>query len=244
MPASSGVDLLTGEALGASRKPVDGSPDYYRIRWLLKESISKSIHVLKDGSDPNSETEPYRIEEDNYTHPISACFVSEPPRASITVCNDELDQWLPDWCSVHEDHCAPEPGEDGAEFDAEGRLQRCSCEAIRPGPGPRNLTILAEEGRFVTIGQFIEAVHPWLVQMDSDIRAAKGVHVNWPIADDVDMWIYPIAATPLRIRDADSWGADRTTRDFGILAGKALTRVQKMAAERTMQNLNISSTLR
>ncbi len=54
---------------------------------------------------------------------------------------------------------------------------------------------------FVTIYDFIDAVQPWLRDLDADIRTAKGVHTLAPLPASVDMVLWPVSPSPLLIND-------------------------------------------
>jgi hypothetical protein len=166
---------------------VVGSIDLYRLHWFLRsDDLASSISVLEDPKDPNSAQTPY-----SSTHPVSQCALTNPPVSAITVSTDVLDDYSVDWTYTHNMHAEPEdsPDHDGERFDEEGRVEHC-CQQDRPGPGPQ-IEVIAAPGEFVTIGLFIEVVHPWLRGLDDALRAGQGVVSCWPLDPAIEMYVWP-----------------------------------------------------
>jgi hypothetical protein len=180
----------TFETLVAGRPKELGvvtSVDVYRLHWFLRsDDLASSITVLEDPKDPDSTQTPY-----SSTHPISQCALTNPPVSAITVSTDRLDDYTQNWTYVHNIHAEPEdsPHHEGERYDAEGVIEYC-CEQDRPGPGPR-VEVKAAPGDFVTIGKFIEVVHPWLRGLDDQLRAAQGVVSCWPLDPAIEMYVWP-----------------------------------------------------
>lgn len=200
----------TYEAVQTARGSAPGglqSIDLYRLRWFIKKdtSLYNSITVIQDVFDSQSAQEPYSA-----SHPISRAALTDPPVSAITVSVDTLDDYSPDWDYWHSEHAGPE-GNHGEIFDAEGELEHC-CGQDLPGPGP-TLDIVAEPGAFVTIGQLIETVHPWLQRLDSQLRWALNIYGGEPLDSAVDLFVRPGRLTPLCVQKAggrkpENWADD------------------------------------
>jgi hypothetical protein len=167
---------------------VTASIDLFRLHWFLRsDDLASSISVLEDPKDPNSTQTPY-----SPTHPVAQCALTNPPVSAITVSTDVLDDYSTDWTYTHNMHAEPEePDCDGSipRFDEEGRVEHC-CQQDRPGPGPQ-IEVIAAPGEFVTIGRFIEVVHPWLRGLDDTLRAGQGVVSCWPLDSAIEMYVWP-----------------------------------------------------
>jgi hypothetical protein len=198
-----------------------------RLRWFLSNCDPPSataINVIRDATDSDSLQEPY-----SSTHPISQLPLTDPPVSSITVSIYVLDEYAQEWVSVHREHADPEeddcPDHDAARFDAEGEVEYC-CNQDRPGPGPQIEVVEKELGAFVTIGDFVEAVHPWLRSLDGQLRAAKGVVSCWPLDAAVPICVWPTSASPLCIHGCEGMTADNWAYDWKLLAKTARKTLQ------------------
>lgn len=87
-------------------------------------------------------------------------------------------------------HAEPEdsPDHENERVDADGRVEHC-CNQDRPRPVP--CVKVVADSEFVTIGRFIETVHPWLRSLDDQLRAAQGVCICSPLESAVDMYVQP-----------------------------------------------------
>lgn len=201
------------------------SIDFHRLRWFVKKNISlyDSITVTEDATDSKSAQEPYST-----SHPISKVALTYPPVSAITISVDTLDEYINDWGYEHGKHAVPEgsPYHSGERFDAEGEVVHC-CGHDQPGPGPA-LEIVAEPGAFVTIGQFVETVHAWLVEIDSQLRWALNMYSYCePLDPTIDLYIRPGSLTPLRVlkaggRTPENW--DFTWAQVAKMASNGISR--------------------
>jgi hypothetical protein len=201
------------------------SIDFMRLHWFLsKDDPLGAITIIQDATDSDSPQEPY-----SPSHPISNLSLTTPPVSAITVSLKILDEYAQEWVSVHREHADPEeddcPDHDAARFDAEGEVEYC-CDQDRPSPGPQIEVVAKELGAFVTIGDFVEAVHPWLRSLDSQLRAAKGVVSCWPLDAAVPICVWPTSASPLRIHGREGMTADNWASDWKLLAKTARNTLQ------------------
>lgn len=177
-------------------KTIFSSVDYCRLRWYLKGTLSESIRVLRDASDPNSPQDPYQTGTD--THAICTSSLTEPPISSVLISIRQLDYYASDWNDVHERHHDPEDTKN-LIMDHVGIL-RCSCGHVRPLPGP-SLLVQAEPGQFLTIGKYVDVVHPWLIKLEGHIRVAHDVWSDWPLDQKYEIWVGSVLVSELSMRN-------------------------------------------
>ncbi|KAH0363820.1 hypothetical protein KCU65_g7150, partial [Aureobasidium melanogenum] len=185
------------ESLVATNSTPFPSRAYLRIRWNLRtDEISHSVFILSDPTDPTSSEEPY-----SPTHPICDGALTCPPVSSIIISVENLNGYIREWLYWHdEDHFDEQDGL--PRFDAQGRIERC-CGEDRPGPGPQ-LGTVAEGSKFVTVGQFVNTLHPWLRSLDGQLSSAIGVVDSWPLDLAHDL-IVRAWQSPIRVTDTKGW---------------------------------------
>ncbi|KAI2631342.1 hypothetical protein GGS26DRAFT_557401 [Hypomontagnella submonticulosa] len=212
---TSNSELPAYEELRATGQVVTPSIDFLRLRWYFNGPIEASIHVLEDATDPTSSQTPYRTtitttSPDGQTHQIiqehgiSSSSISAKPISSIKVTILMLDDWECAWEEAHE----PEENEsavyteDGPE--GERKLIQC-CGEGRPyyKSSPPSCLVKAsgKSKPFVTIHDYVTAVHPWMAALEDDIRCAKGVHKGTPIRKSANMFMWNCLLSPLLIQD-------------------------------------------
>lgn len=206
----------TYEALKLTATPATASPSFHRLRWYLSnDAPSASIQILQDATNASSPQQSYTS-----THPICKSALTEPPVSSIKVSVEVLNDYPSNWISAHQPHASPDDDENKALFDAEGRVSYC-CNQHRPSAGPA-IEISAPPGEFVTIGLFIDLVHPWLRELDSQIRAAKGVVKCWPLDGGMEMFVRPTVVSPLWVMDGEGWTGENWAYTWRQVAGIAV----------------------
>ncbi|KAG9635957.1 hypothetical protein KCU64_g14809, partial [Aureobasidium melanogenum] len=196
------------------------SPTYLRIRWILRsDETSHSIFILDDPTDSTSGEEPY-----SPTHPICDTALTCPPISSIIIPVENLNRYTREWLYWHdEDHFDKQDGP--PRFDAQGRIEHC-CGEDRPGPGPQ-LEIVAEDGKFVTVGQFVNTLHPWLRGLDGQLRAAIGVVDSWPLDLAHDL-IVRAWQSPIRVADTKGWTPANWIEEREVQVGIAKKTLENM----------------
>lgn len=160
---------------------------------------------------------------------IAHAPLTDPKISSVTVRVEQLENWEETWLDFHGDHGEPGPHneeEEDEEDDEEERnmvfgqlvdydpdedeepdeeygthLLRC-CGGDRPRKKKVSLTVTGTgcEGGFVTVHDFVTAVHPWLMRLRGEILVAGGdlqdhiplgeetrLMVVWPGPDSVDV---------------------------------------------------------
>jgi hypothetical protein len=173
------------------RNHVVYSHDFLRLYWTLQGPLTSAISVMKNKYyEPEVLLEPYYVQTD--TGPIWSTVVqsplTEPAISSLDVGVEVLQEWDEQWTEVHTDHATFEPASDdeenGAKFgplpefdpeeDEEGpeHLVRC-CGQDRPRGADIMLTLTAS-GPFITVHDYVSAVHPWLMSLREKILQASG----------------------------------------------------------------------
>jgi hypothetical protein len=180
------------------------SLDFFRLRWSLpSDNPHDCIAILEDAKNALSSQEPYSID-----HPINQQPATHPPFSSLTISVYMLEEYQSDWIDAHKPHADPDDFEDQNDpmcpkFDSDGYVNRC-CGQDRPGPGPR-LELVAKEGQFVSVGQYVNTVHAWLRGMDSLLRAVEGVVSCWPLELEYHMIVPVFDFTCLMLESTQTW---------------------------------------
>ncbi|KAI4640252.1 hypothetical protein J4E93_008457 [Alternaria ventricosa] len=178
------------EVYRESQQPVGLSLDAQRLKWALDGPLYSAIEVMQGiGYDANIATEPYGDKTASNTtwHSVSQSPLTEPKTSSVIVHIDILEDWEFQWLEMHRFCHDPEKnGEDPDEFlfgelqdyssdldkEEEPHLLRC-CRANRPRKKCETLLVKAS-GAFLTIHDYVSAVHPWLLRQREDIFGAEG----------------------------------------------------------------------
>lgn len=186
--------FLSYEALRAKQEPPRLTLDaIQRLFWPLDGPLSTSISVMKDASSPDS-LEPYFKQTSDGTgiwHPVSWMPLTKPKVSSITVSVDNLNVWEDYWLEDHEEHSSPggsgEPSarygelpdlgpEDEGEEGSDDHLLIC-CDEVRPRGKAVKLVVkpAAGENGFITVHDYVSAVHPWLASIQEDILNSMSI---------------------------------------------------------------------
>jgi hypothetical protein len=156
------------EARKDSGEVVQLGTDVRRLRWSLNGPLATSVQVMKDywfDPDPDAAPpEPYcqqaAAADDGIItswHVVAQSPFTEPKVSSVTIKVDPLELWEWQWLEYNE----PYPN------DPDG-----SCAV---GERPRDKDAWLEvkaAGGFLTIHDYVSAVHPWLTGLRGDLLAA------------------------------------------------------------------------
>jgi hypothetical protein len=159
-PSWESLSSGTVSALVNDDTSLDPTLDFLRLQWDLSHSdLSEAVRVLEDAGDLLSRREPFDY-NDGYSH-SSIC---ETPISAVKISIHELTEWQRIWRQGHADH-----------FYIHETTGDNSC-GCHPADAPEvpTLTITAPNGQFVTIGQYVQEVFPWLCGLEQRIRAAIG----------------------------------------------------------------------
>jgi hypothetical protein len=139
---------------------LDATLDFLRLQWDLSHSdVSEAVRVLEDAGNLSSGRKPF-----NYSDVFAQGSICETPISAVTISIHELTEWQRIWKKGHQRHLK--------------NLQRsgenpCGCQPT-DAPEVPTLTITASEGTYVTIGQYVQEVLPWLRGLEQQTREAIG----------------------------------------------------------------------
>ncbi|KAL0934082.1 uncharacterized protein CTRU02_210881 [Colletotrichum truncatum] len=218
----------TYEALWASRIKVVGAPNSAKLLFMpVQGTMQSAVEVLSDLGDLDTRT-PYYDQAAGTYHPVSALPISEPKVSSITVNVPELEDWEENWLNLHEQHSEPDApdafpeaqwgklsgshGDEDEDEDDEPQLLRC-CKQDRPRSKNAKLTIKpskpwdGQDSGFVTVHDYVSAVHPWLVRLRNDILRAMGTAdgLDEPLGNEMNLVANCDALHSLMMEPRISW---------------------------------------
>ncbi|OIW23548.1 hypothetical protein CONLIGDRAFT_719174 [Coniochaeta ligniaria NRRL 30616] len=174
-----------------------------RLFWPLDGVFPAGISVMKTPRSPH-DLEPFFQPDTGGSgtgtwHEIAHLPLTEPKVASIEASVSDLDQWEDDWFEWHRDHAAPEfdqefvtygdlsdedrpwaedGDEDGnweADSDTEFLIRCCGEDRPLRKSGLKLVVTPSAGNDFVTVHDYVSAVHPWLMSLRQDILKAKTV---------------------------------------------------------------------
>lgn len=215
-----------------ANKFIPATKDAKRLYWALTGPLSTSIFVMPEPFyDPNAPLEPYvrggsSGADASDLHPVSPSPLTEPKIRSATVSVDVLDDWEKLWGETHDGHWdGPDddweaegsqvrfgmiPGEDPEYegFPGQEHLRRC-CGVDRPLDKAAKLVVEAT-GEFLTVHDFVSAVHPWLLGLRDDILAAYGDAVaGKPLPPGTKLMVSHPKPGSLMVMPEERWKASR-----------------------------------
>jgi hypothetical protein len=187
-------------------------PGRLGLIWQLNGPLSTAV-LIKQGVNP---PEPYCNRTGTNTdqwHALATSSLTEPKISSITVQVSELELWEDDWYERHCLHSDPD-GDYGPDFEwqafpdwdpevdeAEMQLVKC-CGELRPRNKKASLTVTpARDGqRFVTLHDYLSAVHPWLMSLRRELIAALSVMYDTSLEPDAQLSVNSTALDTLTIK--------------------------------------------
>ncbi|KAK3325051.1 hypothetical protein B0H66DRAFT_615498 [Apodospora peruviana] len=242
---------------------VNFSPAVKRLFWPFDGVFPAEICVMKSPRSAADNLEPYFKETDGgdgIWHEIAQMPLTEPKVSSIEASSYDLEQWEYDWVAWHDCHSdseyvaygdlddedrpyANEMKEDGSwEEDSETEfLTRC-CGQDRPlrKRGQKLRVTPASGNNFVTVHDWVSAVHPWLMGLRSDIFLRKNVArrpVAYPKPAEME-WMVDLAigyGPSLQLEEKKEWiqrhGGPRPPVPASVLAAMERMRAQKRAEQ-------------
>ncbi|KAL0933861.1 uncharacterized protein CTRU02_210660 [Colletotrichum truncatum] len=181
-----------------------------RLFWTLQGPLDSSVFVMPESLDPDAPREAYFQQTDTGTscHPVSKEALTDSKPASITVQSSELGDWASSWWELHYEHDDQADDDDDDDQSASGP-QRCSgCGEI----GPRDyepLVVRASEKSYVTVHDFVKAVHPWLMAQRDEILQARSVGKETTPATDTKLVVMATQPEYVSTMEEESWHSDR-----------------------------------
>lgn len=190
------MSLPTYEALWASQVAPEMNEEAQRIYWAVHPNISEAIFILDDIKDPSGSRQPAYQQEalDGHIcgHPILRLSLYETPVSAVTVKVETLQAWCDSWWGLH------------AYFDGDDTDGPCRCCNRLPPDSDQQLTVRATSGH-VTIGDYIAAVHSWLVSLRQDLLWAMSPNPDSPLPEDAKLMVVLIEPDFLFIEEPEYW---------------------------------------
>lgn len=217
----------TYEALRSAHQAVRLTDAALRLLWTLPGPLSTSVIVMAERQDPDSPREAYFQQTLGGTswHAISSEALTQPHVSSITVAVDVLQIWADEW---EECHRHAEPGDEGCVFgqvspgqegergrdqeedaddgEEEQVLLRCCGEDRPKMHTPLVVMPPSSSGRqYITVHDYVSAVHPWLIAQWNDILSARNVWGDRPPSADTRLAVNYHGPEHLTINDLEHW---------------------------------------
>lgn len=165
--------------------------EFLRLRWIIKDdSVASCVSVIKDTEDPTSPQQPFQ-DSAGELHEIASAPFCDPPVAHhfITI---------------------------GAIIDLEEELQEHRGNSVdyTHCVGPELQVV--SQGNYITIAEYVNAVHPWLVRLRGRILQAQGEMIHGePLPWGTELRLYPKWVDNLSF--SDSWD-ERSPRGVKFFA--------------------------
>jgi len=188
-----------------------------RLLWRLNGALEDAIQVAPSGYyEPGvfDSMELY-FRPDGSLHPVSQESFMEHPVSSFTVRIQCIDTWEHDWEQQHR-HCldvpmnrqyprllGPRPDDETNDPNRFYVLECCGQK--RPWAYDTQLQVAAQ-GDFLTVHEYVSAVHPWLMAMRDtllDVLGKKDGQPKWP--PETKLAVLYLGPGPLRIGHEDRW---------------------------------------
>lgn len=180
-----------------------------RLYWILQDPMHDSIFVMDQVNNPAGPRQPGFLPgtapdgNGPNLHPVAHASLCEPPISSITVGSDELQDAADSW---EDEHSYDE------DDDPEGP---CRCCGLRPPPHVKKLTVVAgKEDGFVTVGDYVAAVHPWLMSLRSHfLQINAGGREPWP--EDTKLMVSFPYPDDVAVEKESTWISSQRMRVVG-----------------------------
>ncbi|KAK0703244.1 hypothetical protein B0T26DRAFT_792277 [Lasiosphaeria miniovina] len=155
-----------------------------RLMWGLQGTRMRAIQVADDPADPLSPCVPYYNDPwSARCHPISYEPATVPAITTITVHEMTLKRWKQSWLEFHDNHDGvmasdAQMSQLTTEFPYNHLIQCCGTD--RP-PAVQGITVHAS-GRYLSVGDYVNTVYPWLMSMRPQILAAIYETQRYPVS--------------------------------------------------------------
>jgi hypothetical protein len=126
-------------------------------------------------------------------HAVSRAPLTEPKISSVTVQVDPLELWEYNWLQQNE----PFPDEPTG----------VGVVGEQPRDKEARLEVKAAPGEFLTVHDYVSAVHPWLMGLRGDILAALGLEAQQDEALPADTKLMVAWSNPqyMKVVDEEEW---------------------------------------
>lgn len=180
-----------------------------RLYWTLQGPLSEAITVMDTNRNPDAPRKPYCQSLNPLSwHSISQEPFTTPVVSSISVTVDDLEQYEINWLDDHGRHA--DVNCDNCEFGqldesgSEPEVLRC-CGTDRPRDIPP-LVIKATVKPFITVHDYVSAVHPWLLSLrDKILWALNDVTEDKPLPAGTKLCVNTTWPNSLWIWKEEEW---------------------------------------
>lgn len=166
---------------GVFRPPIyHSAPEVRRLRWEIKNAPAfECVKVINDPEDAGSAQRPFHNVQDGSFHEISTAPFSDPPVKLFTLHIIELDGY---------------PYVDD-NLDSE--------QEVESNPDRPSLDITSHGEEFISIRQYIEQVHPWLLSVKDEYFEKMGsLMTGVKLPARTQLWFDPTSATGIEFFDS------------------------------------------
>jgi hypothetical protein len=222
MSASEATLLPSYDELYKAQQHIRFTPGTMRLFWTLDGPLTTAIQVMEDFWNPDSLELYFRESVDGSSwHPISELPLTDPKLSSVKVRVYELNEWETSGSRriMATSTSIPISVISGATSSRSGYFQRDTgegmkkvrttmcCGTRRPLGKAAELevkpTVSGKE--FVTVHDYVSAVHPWLMSLREDISWAINVYESDPLPADTKLMVNYTALDCLMIEEPALW---------------------------------------
>ncbi|KAH9216994.1 hypothetical protein DL95DRAFT_407211 [Leptodontidium sp. 2 PMI_412] len=199
-----------------------------RLFWSLEGDFLSAISVMKTALTPDSLEPLFQPDPSGGSsgtwHEICQLALTTPKVSSVRALVYRLQQYHEEWMGWHREHpwaeyitygemsdtdrpFASEMHEDGSwEEDSDTEWLVSCCGEERPINKNVKLEVKPAEGcQFVTILDFVSAVHSWLLSLREDILMAKRVARGYPSVFATEFMVQVDADGTIQVMDRENW---------------------------------------
>ncbi|KAH6866114.1 hypothetical protein B0T10DRAFT_554158 [Thelonectria olida] len=176
-----------------------------RLFWTLQGPLESSIFVLEDVNNPLGPREPYcrQASAETSWHPISQEPLTQSRETSLSVRISPLDTWKLDWFESHE-HADPDDPSCVYEL-VNGHMSLVQCCGEDKPTNLAPFAVKVSDKPYLSIHDFITAVHPVLMGLRQDLLAALGIPDGRPLPEEIRLMVDCSLGDWLRIKQEDEW---------------------------------------
>lgn len=197
---------------------VDINIEAERLYWIVQHPLQDNVFVMDDVNEPTGPRQKFQPgDSPESSHPIAALSLCEPPISSITVTLDEVELAIDFW-------------EDGHFYqEDDDKDGPCRCCGLCPPPHLELKVTASKEDGYVTIGDYVRAVHQWLVSCRRVLLTIKADEGHpWP--DTTEVMVSLFYPDDLTIEKTEDWLSTQRIR-VGSRARRAQERAEAEAAK-------------
>ncbi|KAL8366066.1 hypothetical protein RB595_004716 [Gaeumannomyces hyphopodioides] len=206
------------------------SPAAKRLFWPLDGVFPTALSVMKTPRSAD-DLEPYfqHTLGGDIWHEIAQLPLTEPKVSSVEASVWDLEQWESNWAAWHGRHegepanpeyvtygdlsdedrpYATEAKEDGSweeDSDTEFLIRCCGQDRPLGKRGQKLVVTPAAGGHFVTVHDYVSAVHPWLMGLRANILLAKTVAKPQPYPGSASVAWMVDKGPEHKVEEKQSW---------------------------------------